>query len=107
MGFPSPAQDYVESRIDLNEIMVARPSSTSIYYEGDTLHVIDRSVRPKPGESFYYELLGESGLGRMMGGALVTSAGESIEGEVLDELNVIGRVMFCARQVYEERRPTI
>ncbi len=27
-GFPSPAQDYVEQRIDLNELMVQHPSST-------------------------------------------------------------------------------
>lgn len=27
-GFPSPAQDYVEQRIDLNELLVQHPSST-------------------------------------------------------------------------------
>lgn len=27
-GFPSPAQDYVEQRIDLNELLVSHPSST-------------------------------------------------------------------------------
>ncbi|SQB40289.1 DNA polymerase V subunit UmuD [Citrobacter koseri] len=27
-GFPSPAQDYVESRIDLNELLVRHPSAT-------------------------------------------------------------------------------
>ena len=27
-GFPSPAADYVEQRIDLNELLVAHPSST-------------------------------------------------------------------------------
>ncbi|WP_312626714.1 translesion error-prone DNA polymerase V autoproteolytic subunit [Scandinavium sp.] len=27
-GFPSPAQDYVEQRIDLNELMVQHPSAT-------------------------------------------------------------------------------
>ncbi|WP_253384515.1 translesion error-prone DNA polymerase V autoproteolytic subunit [unidentified bacterial endosymbiont] len=27
-GFPSPAQDYVERRIDLNELMVQHPSAT-------------------------------------------------------------------------------
>lgn len=27
-GFPSPAADYVERRIDLNELLVAHPSST-------------------------------------------------------------------------------
>ncbi len=27
-GFPSPAQDYVEQRIDLNELLVKHPTST-------------------------------------------------------------------------------
>lgn len=27
-GFPSPAQDYVEQRIDLNELLVRHPSAT-------------------------------------------------------------------------------
>ncbi|SFB89710.1 DNA polymerase V [Marinospirillum celere] len=27
-GFPSPAQDYVEQALDLNEILVKRPAST-------------------------------------------------------------------------------
>jgi len=27
-GFPSPAQDYVEQRIDLNDFLVDHPSST-------------------------------------------------------------------------------
>lgn len=27
-GFPSPAQDYVEQRIDLNELLVNHPSAT-------------------------------------------------------------------------------
>lgn len=27
-GFPSPAQDYVERRIDLNELLIQHPSST-------------------------------------------------------------------------------
>ena len=27
-GFPSPAQDYVEKRIDLNELLVQHPSAT-------------------------------------------------------------------------------
>ena len=27
-GFPSPAADYVEQRIDLNELLVAHPNST-------------------------------------------------------------------------------
>ena len=27
-GFPSPADDYIESRIDLNDVLIRHPSST-------------------------------------------------------------------------------
>ncbi|KEF41230.1 MAG: peptidase S24 [Cyanobium sp. CACIAM 14] len=59
-GFPSPADDYVETRIDLNIELVPRPLSTFFMrvsgdamrgdgiVDGDLL-VIDRSVDPRPG----------------------------------------------------------
>lgn len=37
-GFPSPAQDYVEQRLDLNELLVQRPSATYfIRVSGDSM----------------------------------------------------------------------
>ena len=59
-GFPSPADDYVEARIDLNLALVPRPLSTFFMrvsgdamagdgiLDGDLL-VIDRSVAARPG----------------------------------------------------------
>lgn len=59
-GFPSPADDYVEGRIDLNVELIPRPLSTFFMrvsgdamrgdgiVDGDLL-VIDRSVDPRPG----------------------------------------------------------
>ena len=59
-GFPSPADDYVEARIDLNVELIPRPLSTFFMrvsgdamrgdgiVDGDLL-VIDRSVDPRPG----------------------------------------------------------
>ena len=59
-GFPSPADDYVEARIDLNLELIPRPLSTFFMrvsgdamrgdgiVDGDLL-VIDRSVDPRPG----------------------------------------------------------
>lgn len=58
-GFPSPAQDFVESKIDLNKYIVKHPSATffarvngtsmeSDFSEGDLL-VIDRSLKPENG----------------------------------------------------------
>jgi len=59
-GFPSPADDYVEVGIDLNEQLIAHPSSTFFLrvsgdsmvgagiHHGDLL-IVDRSVEPRPG----------------------------------------------------------
>lgn len=60
-GFPSPADDYVEKQLDLNELMVSHPSSTFFVkvegesmrnagiQSGDTL-VVDRSITPSHGK---------------------------------------------------------
>jgi len=59
-GFPSPAEEYLEKRLDLNEHLVARPEATYFVrvsgdsmigagiHHGDLL-VVDRSLDPKPG----------------------------------------------------------
>ncbi len=59
-GFPSPAADYVEVGIDLNEQLIRHPSSTFFLrvsgdsmtgagiHHGDLL-IVDRSVEPRPG----------------------------------------------------------
>lgn len=60
-GFPSPAQDYVEKRIDLNELMVQHPSATYFVRstgdsmmgagisDGDLL-VVDSARKPAHGD---------------------------------------------------------
>jgi len=59
-GFPSPADDYVEVGIDLNEQLIRHPTSTFFLrvsghsmtgagiQDGDLL-VVDRSLDPRPG----------------------------------------------------------
>lgn len=59
-GFPSPAADYVEETLDLNQLMVRNPPATFFVrvrgesmvdariFEGDVLSV-DRSIDPRPG----------------------------------------------------------
>lgn len=60
-GFPSPADDYIEARIDLNRELIPSPLSTFFMrvcgdamrgdgiVDGDLL-VIDRSIDPRPGQ---------------------------------------------------------
>lgn len=59
-GFPSPADDYVEVGIDLNEQLIRHPTSTFFLrvsghsmtgagiHDGDLL-VVDRGMDPRPG----------------------------------------------------------
>ncbi len=57
-GFPSPASDYLEERIDLNEKLILNPSATFLFrVEGESmigafipdnaLLVVDKSVKAK------------------------------------------------------------
>lgn len=68
-GFPSPAQDYVENRLDLNELMIARPAATYfVRVSGDSMRdagiidqdllIVDRSINPKQGDVVVAELDG-------------------------------------------------
>jgi DNA polymerase V len=57
-GFPSPADDYIEDRLDLNEHLIKNPASTffvrvsgnsmqdASIHDGDIL-VVDRSLEPR------------------------------------------------------------
>ncbi len=56
-GFPSPAEDYIEKRLDLNEYLVKHPAATFyVRVEGDSMIgagiqsgdilIVDRSLEP-------------------------------------------------------------
>jgi len=69
-GFPSPAQDYVEQRIDLNKLIVQHPSSTYFVRvsgesmtgaginDGDML-VVDSALRASHGDIVVASVEGE------------------------------------------------
>jgi DNA polymerase V len=60
-GFPSPADDYIEKTLDLNELLVKKPAATFfVRTEGESMleagiHpndilIVDRSLEPVPGK---------------------------------------------------------
>ena len=69
-GFPSPSADYVEGRIDLNALLIKRPSATFLVrisgnsmvragiHSGDIV-ICDRSIRPTGGSVVVAALDGE------------------------------------------------
>jgi DNA polymerase V len=69
-GFPSPADDYVEKKLDLNELLVEHPAATFFVrvegnsmvdaqiYSGDVL-IVDRSLQADSGSIVVAILNGE------------------------------------------------
>jgi DNA polymerase V len=59
-GFPSPADDFIDRKLDLNEFLIAHPAATFFVrvegtsmidagiHPGDIL-IVDRAVEPRPG----------------------------------------------------------
>ncbi len=105
MGFPSPAQDYVESRIDLNALFIHHPSATFLVERDNLSYVVDSSLKPAPGDEVCYELFGEQGIGKMMGRAIITPDGEALEGSVLDDLVICGVVVLQVMKVWDDQLP--
>ena len=69
-GFPSPASDYIENPIDLNQLLIKKPSATflmrfkgeGMIFSGikeDSILVIDRSLKPKNGDIVVASIGGE------------------------------------------------
>ncbi|AFY61843.1 LexA family transcriptional regulator [Synechococcus sp. PCC 6312] len=69
-GFPSPADDYIEQRLDLNRYLIKNPAATFMarvsgdsmigvgIHDGDVI-IVDRSLEPKDGQIVIAVLNGE------------------------------------------------
>ena len=91
MGFPSPAQDYVQRPLCLNELFNVN-GNTLLIETSSGWAVIDKSKRPDPGIVLLVSVDGYNQFARWLGDALITEDGEAIEGEALDGVMVIGPV---------------
>jgi len=98
MGFPSPAQDYVQRPLCLNELFNVN-GNTLLIETSSGWAVIDKSKRPDPGIVLLVNVDGYNQFARWMGDALITEEGEAIEGEGLDGVTVIGVVVALINAV--------
>ena len=119
-GFPSPAEQYLEPPLDLNELLVKRPAATYFMrVEGDSMSgagisggdllVVDRSLRPADGDIIVASVdgdftvktlrLGGGGRGTEAGGQVrLVAANPNYPDIVLEpgqELDYFGKVTAC------------
>ena len=114
-GFPSPADDYIESNIDLNEWLIQNRLATSIVrVEGDSMSgeihsgdrlIIDRSLEPKNNDVVLASIDGEVTVKRLVlqdGRPSLVPENPSysaIEIHEEDDFSIWGVVTYCIHRV--------
>ncbi len=101
MGFPSPAADYVASRLTI-DVIVNFDANCRLAETDDGYAVIRVSRRPAQGDHVLIEFCGKVEFARLMGSALITQDGEAIEGEALNDVNVQGVVTHWINRASDE-----
>uniref|UniRef100_UPI0031CFE6B5 hypothetical protein n=1 Tax=Klebsiella sp. TaxID=576 RepID=UPI0031CFE6B5 len=104
MGFPSPAADYVERRLNITSLCNLDANSRTIE-TSDGYAVIDVSQRPGQGDIVLIHHDGRTEFARLMGKVFVTAEGEAIEGEALDNVTVAGVVTHTIIDLMRDDSP--
>lgn len=120
-GFPSPAQDHTQKRIDLNDVLVLNPIATFLFqvegdsmidariFDGDRL-IVDRSIEPVHGrvvlacvddEFTVKRLYKRSGVVRLHAANPLYPPITFVEGQ---EMSVWGVVTWNLRQLLHPQR---
>lgn len=107
MGFPSPASDYIERRIDLNDVLMPRRNNMILIETPDGFVLADKSLKPALGDKIAFQIGEFPQLGRLFTTGIITSDGETIDGQGLDGIIVLGKVTAEITCVYEANRPII
>lgn len=106
MGFPSPATDYVEDTLTITSLCGydanCRAIETSSGYA-----IINVSLKADQGDTVLLSFCGKTDFAVVRGRALITSDGEAIEGDSLDDARVIGVVTFLINRTTRGDSDTI
>lgn len=106
MGFPSPAMDYIERR--LSPVQICNMGIGSRILETDIgFAVIEPVTKKTPGDVLLILCDGHTQFAKLMGKALITDDGEAIEGPILEEVEVLGRVTFFINRTKDDDCPVI
>lgn len=101
MGFPSPAGDYVETRLTPERICGVG-IDTRILETSSGFAVIEPVTRLVQNQVLLILSGGRTQFARVMGRALICDDGEAIEGEAAEEVEVLGRVTFFINSALQD-----
>ena len=127
MGFPSPAADYVESRIDLNKVCNCTGPASRLYvaerYHGKhinsgTMLLIDPAIKPVDGNLLLAQINGEldvwrlvtilrRGLESLIDKNVFIEFGEAFTDDELVIEGVVTHIIYDARNDVFDDKPCI
>lgn len=93
MAFPSPANDYVETRLTVDRLCQV-DANCRVIETSAGFAVVNTAIRPSKTSVLCVSFCGRVQFAVQRSKALIVSDSEAVEGEALDEVNVIGVVTF-------------
>lgn len=106
MGFPSPAMDFIQTRLT-PDIVCGTNANTMIIETTGGYAVVEKGSQPKAGEYVLINWLGRNHFARPAGKSLITEDGEAIEGDALDDVEVIGVVTWLVNRTRDDEAPVM
>ncbi|VUS88063.1 hypothetical protein SB6413_04676 [Klebsiella pasteurii] len=104
MGFPSPATDYIETTLTVNSLCNITANSQVIPTDRGYV-VLDLSLKVKQGSILLIRSGGELQFAKLMGRSFITVEGESIEGDAMDEVEVLGVATHVINDMRQDDSP--
>ena len=100
MGFVSPASDYIERRLNPEDMLTTDQSS--IVETATGYAVIEPVTKLSQGQVLLILCGGYTQFAKLQGRSLITDDGEAIEGEAVGEVEVMGSVTFFINRTFDE-----
>nr|WP_265671943.1 hypothetical protein [Klebsiella grimontii] len=102
--FPSPAADYIETAMTVTAACDISANSQVIQTDRGYV-VLDLSLKVTQGSVVLIRCAGELQFAKLMGQSFITVEGESIEGEALDDVEVLGVATHSINDLRQDASP--
>lgn len=103
MGFVSPASDYIERRLNPEDLLTTDQSR--IVETATGYAVIEPVTKLSQGQVLLILSGGYTQFAKLQGRSLITDDGEAIEGEAAEEVEVLGRVTYFINSTNSDHSP--
>ncbi|WP_244140342.1 phage repressor protein [Pantoea agglomerans] len=91
----------------MNDVLMPHRNNMMLIETPDGFVLADKSLKPVPGDKVAFQIGEFLQLGRLFRTGIITSDGETIDGEGLEGIIVLGKVTADITAVYESLRPII